>query len=186
VRRCLSLAVAAIAALGATSCGSTSTNAQTTTTALTTLTTRAPLPAGPEPSAISKEVCASKAQKDIALVLGVNAVVQAPTWVDHLYACRYQYPDGSMVLSVKELSSWSQTKGYFAQLGTQLGNVGPLGNLGQGAFTTTDGSVVVRKDWKVLLVNISGLPARFGVPPTSAADVADTVADVILGCWAGD
>jgi hypothetical protein len=91
-----------------------------------------------------------------------------------------------MVLSVKELSSWSQTKGYFAMLGQQLGDTGPLGNLGQAAFTTTDGSVVVRKDWKVLLVDISGLPAQFGVPPTTKSDIADTVSDVILGCWAGD
>ena len=178
--------VVTIAALGTASCGGTSTKAQTATTPPTPRTTRAPLPAGPHPSAISQEVCASEAQKDIAEVLGVKAVVQTPTWVDHLYACRYQYPDGSMVLSVKELSSWAQTKGYFAQLGQQLGNVGSLGNLGQGAFTTTGGSVVVRKDWKVLLVDISSLPPRFGVPPTSSADVADTVADVILGCWAGD
>jgi hypothetical protein len=46
--------------------------------------------------------------------------------------------------------------------------------------------VVVRKDWKVLLVDSSGLPAQFGVPSTSSGDVAVTVADVILGCWAGD
>jgi hypothetical protein len=170
----------ACSALIATSCGTSATTAQTT------VTTRAPLPAGRLPSKISKEVCASEARKDINEVLGVNASVQTPTWVDHLYSCRYQYPDGSMVLSVKELSSWTQTKSYFALLGQQLGNVGPLGNLGQGAFTTTDGSVVVRKDWKVLLVNISSLPARFGVPLTSKADIADTVADVILGCWAGD
>ena len=58
--------------------------------------------------------------------------------------------------------------------------------LGEGAFQTTSGSVVVRKDWKVLLVNNAGLPAQFGVPPTSSGSVAVTVADVILGCWAGD
>jgi hypothetical protein len=67
-----------------------------------------------------------------------------------------------------------------------LGKARTLANLGQGAFQTTDGSVVVRKDWKVLLVNISGLPAQFAVPPTSPANVAVTVADVILGCWDGD
>jgi hypothetical protein len=38
----------------------------------------------------------------------------------------------------------------------------------------------------VLLVNIAGLPDQFGVPPTNSADVAVTVADVILGCWSGD
>src|SRR5450755_1412163 len=61
-----------------------------------------------------------------------------------------------------------------------------LGNLGQGAFRTSSGDVVVRKDWKVLLVDVSGLPSQFGVPPTSATDVAFTLADLILGCWAGD
>jgi len=61
-----------------------------------------------------------------------------------------------------------------------------LQGLGQGAFQTTDGSVVVRKDWKVLLVDTSGLPARFGVPATTSGEVAVTVGDIILGCWAGD
>lgn len=180
--RCLLLVVVALAALGAAACGTTKSAAPAGTTSKTTV----PLPAGRLPSKISKQVCAGEAQKDIAEVLGVKAVVQTPTWVGHLYSCRYQYPDGSMVLSVKELSSWSQTKGYFASLGRQMGDVGKLGNLGQGAFTTGAGSVVVRKDWKVLLVDISGLPPQFGVPPTSKADIADTVADVILGCWAGD
>jgi len=36
------------------------------------------------------------------------------------------------------------------------------------------------------VVDNSGLPAQFGVPPTSSGAVAVTVADVILGCWAGD
>jgi hypothetical protein len=131
-------------------------------------------------------VCQKKAQGELAEVLGVTAVVQTPTWADHLYSCRYQYPDGSMVLSVKELSSWAQTKGYFATLGQEQGDIGSLGNLGQGAFTTGNGSVVVRKDWKVLVVDISALPPQFGVPPTSRGDIADSVSDVILGCWAGD
>jgi hypothetical protein len=45
---------------------------------------------------------------------------------------------------------------------------------------------VVRKDWKVLTVDIAPLPAQFGKPATSKADVAYTVADIILGCWDGD
>jgi hypothetical protein len=87
---------------------------------------------------------------------------------------------------VKELSSWRQTLAYFHGLGTQLGDTETLGNLGQGAFRTSGGDVVVRKDWKVLLVDVSGLPPQFGAPPTSATDVAFTVADLILGCWDGD
>jgi hypothetical protein len=87
---------------------------------------------------------------------------------------------------VKELSSWSETSAYFHSFASSMGDVGSLGNLGQVAFTTSDGSVVVRKDWKVLLVDISPLPPQFGKPPTSRADVAYTIAALILGCWAGD
>ncbi len=131
-------------------------------------------------------VCAHEAQEDIASALGETASVSDPTWIDHLYSCQYGYPTGSMELSVKELSSWAETTAYYQLLVDQLGKSRDLENLGQGAFQTTNGSVVVRKDWKVLLVNIVGLPAQFGVPPTSSADVAVTVADVILGCWDGD
>jgi hypothetical protein len=149
-------------------------------------TTQAPKPAGATPSPIAVQVCAAEARNDIDSALGVKATVSRPTWVDHLYQCRYGYPTGSFVLSVKELSSWPQTLDYFHSLATRLGKSGDLQGLGQGAFQTTDGSVVVRKDWKVLLVDTSALPQQFGVPPTSSSDVAVTIGDVILGCWAGD
>ena len=131
-------------------------------------------------------VCAHEAVGEIDSALGEKATVSEPVWTDHRYSCRYGYPTGSMGISVKELSSWTQTKQYFNSLATTLGKSRDLPGLGQGAFQTTDGSVVVRKDWKVLLVYPTGLPAQFGIPPTSSGDVAVTVGDVILGCWAGD
>jgi hypothetical protein len=155
------------------------------TTSVVTKTTLAPKPAGAEPSPIATQVC-HEAVKDIASTLGVTARVSTPTWTDHLYSCAYRYPGGTMVLSVKELSSWSETDAYYQSLADQLGKTRTLQGLGQGAFQTTDGSMVVRKDWKVLLVDVKGLPSQFGVPPTSSGDVAVTVSDVILGCWAGD
>ncbi len=145
-----------------------------------------PLPAGPTPSEIAKMVCAHEAQKDIAETLGVRATVSTPVWKNHTYSCRYQYADGSFALSVKELSSWPQTIAYFTAIGSNEGRTDTIPNLGQGAFQTRNGSTVVRKDWKVLTVDISGLPPQFGKPPTSRADVAVTVADLILACWAGD
>ena len=132
-------------------------------------------------------VCAQKTQGELSALLGVTPVTAvSPRWNDHLYACPFQYANGVMTLSVKELSSWPQTLTYFRQLGTEFGNTTTLPHLGQGGFLTRDGSVVVRKDWKVLLVDISGLPAQFGKPPTSSSEVAVTAADTILGCWAGD
>ena len=148
--------------------------------------TAAPKPAGDRPSPISVMVCAREAVREIDSALGEQAKVSTPTWVDHKYACRYGYRSGSMDVSVQELSSWAQTKQYFNSLATTMGKARDLPGLGQGAFQTANGSVVVRKDWKVLLVDPTGLPAQFGQPPTSAGDVAVTVGDVILGCWAGD
>ena len=153
-------------------------------------TTQAPKPAGAQPSTISVQVCSRQAQRLMASALGEAAQVSTPTWTDHRYSCTYAYPTssppGSFRISVKELSSWSETYAYYDSLQAELGSSRALESLGQAAFQTTDGSVVVRKDWKVLLVDNTGLPAQFGVPPTSSAAVAVTVADVILGCWAGD
>ena len=176
------LAALLAAGVAAASCGSSPGGRATGSTS----TTRPPLPAGRLPSAVSKMVCSDDARTEINDALGIKAQVQAPTWADHVYACRLLYPSAHIDLSVKELSSWTQTYGYFDTLKSRLGTTGAINGLGQGAFQAPDGSVVVRKDWKVLLVDPAGLPAQFGVPPTSSADVAVTVADVILGCWAGD
>ena len=131
-------------------------------------------------------VCAHEAQQKAAAAVGVTAVVQAPTWITHIYSCQYTYPNGALTISVKELSSWGQTLRYFRGLGSQLGRTRTLYDLGQGAFQVQNGSIVVRKDWKVLLVNVSGLPSQFGSPPAPRGYVALTVADLILGCWSGD
>ena len=182
--RARSLGVLLAAGLAAAGCSSGHSAAGGTTT------TRAPRPAGAVPSPISVQVCSHEAQKELADALGETATVSAPTWADHRYACTYAYPGvvppGSYSVSVKELSSWPETYAYFDALAASRGKTRDLEALGQAAFQTTDGSVVVRKDWKVLVVDDTGLPARFGIPPTSSAAVAVTVADVILGCWAGD
>jgi hypothetical protein len=149
-------------------------------------TRQRPLPAGSKPSEIAKMVCQAKVQREVDETLGEKASVSKPTWVGHTYSCFYRYPDGEFELTVKELSSWPQTTAYFASIGRVQGRSSSIPNLGQGAYQTANGSTVVRKDWKILTVNIAGLPAQFGKPPTSRGDVAVTVADLILACWAGD
>jgi len=145
-----------------------------------------PLPAGKSPSAIARMVCAEEAAGELAQVVGAKASVTAPTWADHLYSCGYHYSEGTMVLSVKELSSWTQTYAYFDKLAETLHKTAPVKGLGQGAFVAGDGSVVVRKDWKILLVDISGLHGMVGSPPSSRDTVALDAAAVILDCWSGD
>jgi hypothetical protein len=167
----LGLAVLAVV-LGLAGCGNTS--------------TESPLSAGKSPSAIARMVCAKEAAGEIAQVVGAKASVTAPTWADHLYSCGYHYSKGTMVLSVKELSSWTETYAYFAKLAETLHKTAPVKGLGQGAFVAGDGSVVVRKDWKILLVDISGLHGMVGSPPNPRNTVALDAAAVILDCWSGD
>ena len=126
---------------------------------------KTPLPAGRSPSPIATMICKPKARGEIASALGEFATVSRPTWFDHLYSCRYRYPTGSMVLSVKELSSWAQTKSYFRTLAKQMGISQSINGLGQAAIETSDGSMIVRKDWKVLLVNSAGLPLSLASHP---------------------
>jgi hypothetical protein len=143
-------------------------------------------PAGTRPSESAKMVCAHEAQSDIAGVLGVKPTkVTLPTWVDHLYSCRYVYPDGVMTLSVRELDSAADTTSYFDGLATTMGRRPDNLPIGEGAFITTDGSVVVRKDYKVLTVDASQLPAAFGTLALVPTDVSTAVAMTVLGCWSG-
>ena len=107
-------------------------------------------------------------------------------WSDHVYSCDYVYRDNFvMTLSVKELSNARQTSAYFDTLGVKLGRTRSLQGLGQGAFQTRNGSTVVRKDFRVLLVDPTRLPEEFGRPSSPRRDVALSVAATILGCWTG-
>ena len=57
--------------------------------------------------------------------------------------------------------------------------------IGQGAFQGADGSMVVRKDYKVLDIDVRGIPAHFGVPPIDRSEAAVRIAIVVMGCWTG-
>lgn len=141
---------------------------------------------GPTPSVSAKMICRPRAVADINYTLGVSPVA-APTaiWRHHRYTCTYRYRHATMTLWVQELPTLTQTISYMSGLKRTLGDAGVIANVGQGAFAASNGSAVSRKDNKVLVVEVGGLPARFGQPATSRADVAITVADVIFACWRG-
>jgi hypothetical protein len=143
-------------------------------------------PARATPSVSAKMICAPEAQTEIVAVLGVHTTQPVvPTWTHHIYSCRYTYNKAVMALSVKELSNKTETDSYFTSLAHLLGPAKRLQNIGQGAFTTKNLSVVVRKDYKVLLVDTSGLPAKFGAPLRNRGDIAITIAATIMDCWTG-
>jgi hypothetical protein len=180
---------AALLAVVVSACGASDTTTSGTGGAATGRSSwAAPAPAAPDgPSASAQEVCSpDDGQKEIAAALGVTPTrVEPPTWQDHLYSCRYDYPNGSFTLSVKELPDEEQTIGYLDQLAAKLGKRAPLDGIGQTAFYTNNGSIVARKDYKVLLVDITRLPAQFGNPPAPPATNSRTIATVIMGCWSG-
>lgn len=133
-------------------------------------------------------ICAAEAQKDIYdSATGVKTVsISKPTWVDHVYSCDYVYPGGARLrLAVKEVSSKAETTAYFDSLATKLHKTEARSGLGEGAFQVRDGSLVVRKDFKIMLVDVTKLPAQFGVPADTRANVAINVAVTIMGCWVG-
>jgi len=143
-------------------------------------------PAGPVPSDSARMVCAPEAQRELATALGVEPTeVSTPTWVDHVYSCQYVYPSGVMPVSVKELSSRAETSAYFDSLRAQYGVSQQLKGVAQGAFVTANGSLVLRKDYKVLFVDTSALSVPFGQGFKTRAQVAVGVGVTVLGCWTG-
>ena len=143
--------------------------------------------AGSEPSASSRMVCAAEGEREIAASVGIDTSRPlVGTWNDHLYSCAYDYGGGRvMTLSVKELSNAAETTAYFNMLGTKLGRMAALHGLGEGAYQTRNGSTVVRKDDRVLLVDDTRLPSQFGKPLSPRQDVSLSVAATIMGCWTG-
>jgi hypothetical protein len=145
-----------------------------------------PAAAGNTPSESAKMICATEAQGDIQAALGVRPKQPlVPTWVDHLYSCRYVYPTGVLVLSVKELASAAATSAYYDGMRAKYPGGGEVPGIGEAAYIAPIGSVLVRKDFKVLWVDISGLPPQLGSPAVSRADAAYRVAVVVMGCWTG-
>jgi hypothetical protein len=145
-------------------------------------------PAGVNPSKSAKMVCEPEVLGDLADTLGVKATrVTKPTWNDHIYSCTFVYPKGSFVLSTKELVSEKTTTDYFNAQKQRLGVKQNLYGLGQGAFLGKNDDVVVRKDYKVLLVDVANVPKASGafVPAMDHSDVAINIASVVMSCWVG-
>jgi len=143
-------------------------------------------PVSKNPSISAKMICEAEVRGEIRDLLGVDTTKPLqPTWSDHVYSCKYVYANGTMTLSVKELANQAETDAYFASLATKLGKTKPIQSLGQGAFVTKNDAAVVRKDYKVLTVDVSGLPAQFGTAHDPRGNVALNVAATIMGCWTG-
>ena len=130
-------------------------------------------PVSDRPSASAKMICEKEAADDIHDAPRPACEPSRrfkPTWTNRTYSCEYVYPKGAVMrLSVKELSSSVETTAYYNSLAITLVKTRDLPSIGQGAFSTKNGSLVARKDTKVLIVDVSKLPETFGVPADSRA-----------------
>lgn len=140
-----------------------------------------PATAGAGPDALTKMICEDEVHTELAGFLGVDTVEPPrPTWVPPVFTCVYAYADGRFTMTVWEQPDKAATEAYFKSK-SDGGTV--LRGLGEAAATLPDGSVVLRKDTKVLLVDVSTLPKQFGQPPSDPAHAALTIAQVVMHCW---
>jgi hypothetical protein len=155
-----------------------------------TATPRTPRPAGAPATGVSATgqlICSTEAQEDIATAVGLpTSRPVVGTLRGNEYSCEYAYPGGTMALSVTELADDAGTDAFFDSVRQTSAASERLAGIGQDAYQNQDGSMVVRKDRKVLRVGVDGLPARFGQPPTARRQLAAAVALVIMECWTQD
>jgi hypothetical protein len=178
----LPLLLVLVAGLVVAGCGASSKNVDAGTT--TTVAGGGHKP-GSAPSASSKMICSTEAQRDIAASIGVKAKVSTPTWVNDVYTCSYSYTGGVITLSVKEDVNAADTTKTYNAYAAKLGRRPDVVSFGQGAYITTNGSVIVRKDFKVLDIDVAKLPLKFGTPAQDRSDIALSIAATVMSCWTG-
>ena len=93
---------------------------------------------------------------------------------------------GRMSLQVTVLAGAPQARTLFDADRARTSGAQALAGLGDGAFGTENGTVLVLKDNQVLVVDTTGLPQEFGVNRQRRMDLAYEVASDVLGCWTGD
>lgn len=142
------------------------------------------LPDAPSPQA--EMVCQPEAQQEIQDIIGVVPTKVGPIqYANHTSTCRYDYPNGSFALVVEDLPNDLLTTETYETLAGKLGKIDRINLPDADAFATNNGSVVLRRDFKVMLVDVTQLPATFGNPPSSRADAARLIMKTVLNCWVG-
>jgi hypothetical protein len=141
---------------------------------------------GDAPSPTAAMICGDEVVGDVtaALSLSSRPATQA-TWTDHVYTCRYSLPTGPLVLAVKESPDRASAADYFGGQQQQLGETTAISGLGERAYQTATGTVVVLKDALTLVVDATALPEVVGDNGQRREALADQVASIVMGCWTG-
>ena len=138
------------------------------------------------PSATAAMICGDDVVGDVSRALALPAPPSVrSTWADQLFTCDYALPMGPLVLSVQESPDPAAAGQFFEAQRGRLGETAPAAGLGEHAYATPTGTVVVVKDAMTLTVDATGLPEVFGDNGQRRDDFADEVASIVLGCWTG-
>lgn len=138
----------------------------------------------PGPSAAAQMVCSADIKDKVKQVLSLSSSpVTHSTFVDHRFTCTYDLPMGPLKLSVQDSPSKAAAGTYFTGLRPTLGTTDTLIGLGERAYGTPSGTVVVLKDSQTLSVDATGLPTVFGAQQQKRTDLAYEIASDVLGCW---
>ena len=136
------------------------------------------------PSETATMVCGGDVLDDVTRALSLPAPPATDSqWADPVYTCTYALPMGPMVLSVRESPDPAAAAEYFEGRQTELGHTAPAPGLGERAFATPTGTVVVIKDAMTLTVDATALPEVFGDNGQRRSAFAFEVASIVLGCW---
>lgn len=139
-----------------------------------------------KPTAAALMICGDDIRGKVRQALALST---PPTATDGFrngrYTCSYRLPAGPLVLAVQQSPNRSTASRYYA--GQQIALRGDdFAGLGDAAFGTGTGTVVVVKDDATLIVDATGLPAVFGPQQQRRTDLAYEIASDVLGCWTGD
>ena len=151
---------------------------------LAACSTTPPVPAAATADDLTKMICEDEVRQELKAALGVDTP-QAPkaSWSDPTFTCVYAYDTGTFTMTVRQFADRAATDAYFTARRDEQPQRRDLQGLGEAAYAAPDGSVSFRKDTKVMLVDVSGLPTTFGKPPIDRAKVALTIVATVLQCW---
>ena len=143
------------------------------------------LPDVPSPQA--EMVCQPEAQQDIQDLIGVvpTAVGPDPVRQPHLDVPLRLRRTARSPSSCEDLPNDITTTRTYEALAGKLGRVEKIDLPDAEAYTTNDGSIVLRRDTKVMLVDVTQLPGTFGNPPSPRGDAARLIMKAVLNCWVG-
>lgn len=140
-----------------------------------------------KPTATALMVCSDDIRGKVQQVLRLATLPKtSSTFLDGLYSCSYALPIGTLVLSVQTSTGKDALNTYVEAARTTRKATSTLIGLGERAYGSTDGTVLVIKDNETLTVDASDLPPVFGTQGQKRTDFAYEIASDVLGCWTGN